>query len=192
MYADDVFTFVRPTWLDLLTWSAIVEDFGVASGLCTNLDKCSIHPIRCAPEQVALARDILGCEVGSLPFQYLGLPMGIRKVSAAQLQPVVDNAVKRLQPWCAKLMNRGGRAILVQSTLLAMLVHSLMSLDFPPKTLEAFTKICRAFLWKGRRQVNGGHCLVVWDKVTAPKSVGGLAPNLRLLNLVLCCHWAWL
>jgi hypothetical protein len=25
-----------------------------------------------------------------------------------------------------------------------------MSLDIPPKTLEAFAKICRAFLWKGK------------------------------------------
>jgi hypothetical protein len=38
---------------------------------------------------------------------------------------VVDNAVNRLQPWCAKLMNRGGRTILVQSTLSAMIVHAL-------------------------------------------------------------------
>jgi hypothetical protein len=129
MYADDVVTFVRPTRLDLLTCSAIVEDFGVASGLCTNLAKCSIHPIRCSPEQVTLARDILGCEVGSLPFRYLGLPLSIRKVSAAQLQPVVDNAMRRVQPWCAKLMNRGGRAILVQTTLSSMLVHALMSAD---------------------------------------------------------------
>jgi hypothetical protein len=81
--------------------------------------------------------------------------------------------MKRVQLWCAKLMNHGGRAILVQSTLSSMMVHALMSLDVPPKTLEAFTKICRAFLWKGRRQVNGGHCLVAWDKVTAPKSMGG-------------------
>jgi hypothetical protein len=86
MYADDVVMFVRPTRLDLLTCSAIVEDFGVASGLRTNLAKCSIHPIRCSTEQVELARGILGCEVGSLPFKHLGLPLGIRKVSATQFQ----------------------------------------------------------------------------------------------------------
>jgi hypothetical protein len=67
--------------MDLLTYSAIVEDFGMASGLCTNLAKCSIHLIRCSPEQVTLAHDMLGYEVGSLPFKYLGLPLGIRKVS---------------------------------------------------------------------------------------------------------------
>jgi hypothetical protein len=71
-----------------------------------------------------------------------------------------------------------------------MLVHALISLDVPPKTLEAFTNICHAFLWKGRREINGGHCLVAWDEVTAPKSIGGLGlPNLHLLNLALRCRW---
>ena len=51
MYADDVVTFVRPVEGDLRTCAAIVEDFGVASGLRTNLAKCSIHPIRCAPDR---------------------------------------------------------------------------------------------------------------------------------------------
>jgi hypothetical protein len=113
MYADDMVTFFQPTYLDLHTCSTIVEDFGVASGLRTNLAKCSLHPIRCSPEQVELARGILGCEVTSFPCKYLGLPLSICKVTAAQLQPVVDNAVKRLPHWCAKLMNRGGRTILV-------------------------------------------------------------------------------
>jgi hypothetical protein len=104
---------------------------------------------------------------------------------------VVDNAIKRLQPWCAKLMNRGGRTILVQTTLSAMIVHALISLDVPPKMLEAFTKVCRAFLWKGWREVHGGHCLVVWEEVTTLKCFGGLGiPNLRLLNLALRCRWA--
>jgi hypothetical protein len=140
-----------------------------------------------------MASGILGCEVASLPCKYLGLPLSIRKVTAAQLQPVVDNAVKRLQPWCAKLMNRGGRTILVQTTLSAMIVHALMSLDVPPKTLEAFTKVCRAFLWKGQREVHGGHCLVAWEEITTPKCFGGLGiPNLCLLNLALRCRWSWL
>jgi mannosylglycoprotein endo-beta-mannosidase len=74
-----------------------------------------------------------------------------------------------------------------------MIVHAMMSLDVPPKALETFTKICRAFLWKGRREVNGSHCLVAWEKVTFPKCFGGLGiPNLHLLNLALRCRWAWL
>ncbi|KAM0865749.1 hypothetical protein ACQ4PT_043068 [Festuca glaucescens] len=193
MYADDVVTFVHPTEVDLRACALIVEDFGVASGLRTNLAKCSIHPIRCQPEQVELARDILGCEVASFPFKYLGLPLGLRKVTAAQLQPLVDSAASRLPPWCANLLTRGGRTILVQTTLCAIPIHAMMSLDIPPKILDALRKICRAFLWKGRLEVKGGHCLVAWGKVASPKDLGGLGvPNLRLLNLALRCRWAWL
>jgi hypothetical protein len=129
MYADDMVTFLRPTLIDLHTCLAIVEDFGAAFGLRTNLAKCALDPIRCSPEQVAMASGILGCVVASLTCKYLGLPLNIRKVTVTQLQPMVDNAVKRLHPWCAKLMNRGGRTILVQTTLSAMIVHALMSLD---------------------------------------------------------------
>ncbi|KAM0899838.1 hypothetical protein ACQ4PT_021037 [Festuca glaucescens] len=133
------------------------------------------------------------CEVAYFPFKYLGLPLGLRKVTAAQLQPVVDSAASRLQPWCAKLLNRGGRTILVQTTLSAIPVHAMMSLDIPLKVFEVLRKICRAFLWKGRQEINGGHCLVTWDKVASPKALGGLGiPNLRLLNLALRCRWAWL
>ncbi|KAM0924079.1 hypothetical protein ACQ4PT_005077 [Festuca glaucescens] len=193
MYADDVVTFIRPTKGDLLTCASIVDDFGVASGLRTNLAKCSIHPIRCTLEQVELARSILGCEVASFSFKYLGLPLGLQKVTAAQLHPLVDSAACRLQPWCADLLTRGGRTILVQTTMCAIPIHAMMSLDIPPKVLEALLKICRAFLWKGRREVKGGHYLVAWDKVASPKLLGGLGiQNLRLLNLALRCRWAWL
>jgi hypothetical protein len=68
-----------------------------------------------------------------------------------------------------------------------------MSLDIPPKVLEVLLKVCRAFLWKGRREVKGDHCLVAWDKVASPKLLDGLGiPNLKLLNLALRCKWAWL
>jgi hypothetical protein len=84
------------------------------------------------------------------------------------------------------------RAVLVQTTLFALIMHPMMSLDVPPKMLQAFIKVCRAFLWKGRREVNGGHCLVAWEEVTTPKCFGGLdISNLYLLNIALHCQWAW-
>jgi hypothetical protein len=89
--------------------------------------------------------------------------------------------------------NHGERTILVQTKLSTTAVHAMMSLSIPSKVPEALLKICRAFLWKGRCDVNGGHCLVAWDKVASPKCNGGLElPNLRLLNLVLRCRWAWI
>jgi hypothetical protein len=103
--------------MGLMACASIVEDFGMASGLHANLSKCSLHSIRCLPEQVELTRSILGYEVASFPFKYLVLPLGLRKVTVAQLQPVVNSAATRLQPWWAKLLNREDMTILIHTTL---------------------------------------------------------------------------
>jgi hypothetical protein len=69
----------------------------------------------------------------------------------------------------------------------------MMSLDLPAKTIIAIEKIIRGFLWKGRKDVKGGHCLVAWDNVCAPKEWGGLGvPNIRMMNLALRTRWLWL
>lgn len=64
---------------------------------------------------------------------------------------MVDNAANRLQSWCAGLMNRGECTTLVKTTLSAIPVHALTSLDVSSQTLVAFRKIVRGFLWMGRR-----------------------------------------
>jgi hypothetical protein len=44
-----------------MTFAAIIEDFGAASGLRTNRSKCSAHLIRCPVEVAALVDKELGC-----------------------------------------------------------------------------------------------------------------------------------
>jgi hypothetical protein len=69
----------------------------------------------------------------------------------------------------------------------------MMSLDVQIETLLAIEKILRGFLWKGRKDAHGGHCLVAWDRVCMPKELGGLGIlNLRRMNIVLRARWLWL
>ena len=69
----------------------------------------------------------------------------------------------------------------------------MMSLDLPPKTLVALERILKGFLWKGRKEVHGGHCLVAWDRVCMPKELGGLGIlNLKVMNFALRARWLWL
>ena len=69
----------------------------------------------------------------------------------------------------------------------------MMSLDLSAKTLVAIEKIIRGFLWAGRKDARGGHCLVAWERVCMPKRLGGLGiPNLRLMNHALRARWLWL
>jgi hypothetical protein len=85
IYVDDVVTFLKPRVDDLRAFAAIVDDFGVALGLRTNLSKCSAHLIRCSVDVAAQVDQELGCPVLPFLLRYLRLPLGLRKPTAAQL-----------------------------------------------------------------------------------------------------------
>jgi len=41
-----------------------------------------------------------------------------------------------------------------------MVIYLLLAQDLPAKALQAIDKIRTGFLWKGRKDVKGGHCLI--------------------------------
>jgi hypothetical protein len=91
------------------------------------------------------------------------------------------------------MLNHAGWLELIRSTLAVVSIFAMMSLDVHIETLLAIEKILRGFLWKGRKDVHGGHCLVVWDMVCMPKEFGGLGiRNLWKMNLALWARWLWL
>jgi hypothetical protein len=88
------------------------------------------------------------------------------------------------------MLNHAAPLELVRSTLAAIPIFALMSLDVQAETLLAIEKILHGLLWKGRRDAHGGHCLVAWDQ---PKELGKLGIIiLRNMNIVLKTRWLWL
>jgi hypothetical protein len=88
------------------------------------------------------------------------------KLTKAQIQPRIDKIADLLASWKVDLLTRTGSKILVQFVLTSMIVYLAMALDLPPWAIKAIEKIRRGFLWKGRKDVKGGHCLLAWPKVT--------------------------
>ena len=106
---------------------------------------------------------------------------------------MIDKIADRLPSWKAELLTKAGRKILVQSVLTSMTIYLLMALNLPPWALKAIDKCRRGFLWKGRKDVKGGHCLIAWPKVTRSIELGGLGiSNLQQLSWALNLRWLWL
>ena len=135
--------FLCPEANDISITMDILSLFGEASGLKTNVQKSSAFPIRCQEEDIQVIHDNLPCEVSEFPCRYLGLPLSLKKLMKAQFQPIIDRLADQLPGWKADLLNRAGRAVLVQSVMTSMLIYLAMALDLLPWAIKAFDKIRR-------------------------------------------------
>jgi hypothetical protein len=91
------------------------------------------------------------------------------------------------------LMTRAERAIQVQFVLTTTIIYQAMALELPHWIHKAIDKIWCSYLWRGRKEAKGGHCLVAWTTLTRPKEMGGLGiDDLKTLGRTLRVAWRWL
>jgi len=81
LYVDDVVLFIRPEADDINLVMEILNLFGDASGLKTNLQKSNVLPIRCGDMELNTIQKMLPCAVSEFPCKYLGLPLSLKKLT---------------------------------------------------------------------------------------------------------------
>ena len=140
-----------------------------------------------------VVQQVLPYNVQQFPCKYLGMPLGVKKLTKSVLYPLIDKISDRLPGWKATLINPASRATLVKSILTAIPIYHLIAIQCPKWVLQAIDKIIRGFLWKGRKDIRGGHYLVGWQRVCRPRELGGLGMhNLEVLGWSLNMRWLWL
>jgi hypothetical protein len=170
LYDDDVALFLQPAAADISLTLRMLQLFGDAFGLRTIVQKSNVLPVHCLEENMEVIQSLLPCGIQEFPCKYLGLPLSTKKLTKDQFQPIIDKIADQLPRWKADLMTKAGRVVQVQHVLTAMLVA--MAIELPPWAIKAIDKIRRAFLWRGRKEANGGHHLIAWPKVYFSKDHG--------------------
>jgi hypothetical protein len=74
----------------------ILEEYTAFTGLEANFHKSSLVPINLNEEETNSLANMIGCSTASMPFTYLGLPMGTTKPTIRELSPLIDRVEKRL------------------------------------------------------------------------------------------------
>jgi len=149
-YADDEVVFLQPSSVDHHTIMLVLQIFGHALGLKTNMTKSSVKPIQCSEKDLVLTSNILLCAVKGFPCTYLGQTLTIRKPTKSGLWPLVDKVVDHLPGWKSSLMNRAGRLIMVGVVLTDTTIHYLIALDLPNGCLKQLPRSEEGFFGKVR------------------------------------------
>lgn len=148
--------------------------FGEATGLKTNLAKCSITPILSADDTFDQIVAIMGCQVHHFPIRYLGLPLTTKRVPKVEFHSLVEAVARKMPPCHGSLMARSGRLIWIESVLQAVPIYSMMADSLPPWARKQIDSIYRRFLWVGKDGLVHGKSMVTWATACRPTELGDL------------------
>lgn len=182
-YADDTII-VMPACPDQAErMKQILTDYAVSIGLKINFSKSTLVPINTPEGLCQTLANIFGCTTASMPFTYLGLPLGITRPSVQDLMPLVCKAERRVTA-IMSTMSYAGKLSLLNSIVTSLLIYAMCAVKINPKIIEQLDKIRRHCLWNKKTET-GERCnsLAAWDMVCRPKKHGGLGViNLRIQN----------
>ncbi|PWA99424.1 RNA-directed DNA polymerase, eukaryota, Reverse transcriptase zinc-binding domain protein [Artemisia annua] len=116
-FADDANFLGEWSYMNLKNLLRILRCFHLASGLKVNLSKSALYGVGVDRNEVDWMASTLKCTPGSLPFNYLGLPVGANMSIGCHWSPIIDKVQKRLSSWKARCLSIGGRLTLVKSVL---------------------------------------------------------------------------
>ncbi|KAK2436747.1 hypothetical protein QL285_021719 [Trifolium repens] len=190
-YADDTLCIGEASSENLWTLKAILRGFELSSGLKVNFWKSSLMGINVSSHFMTLACDFLNCKQGTVPFSYLGLPVGANHRRSVTWDPLIAHLRKRLNTWGNRHVSLGGRIVLLNSVLNAIPIFFLSFMKVPAVVLKQIIRIQREFLWGGP---SGGRKIswVSWKEVCKPKNQGGLGVrDVGKVNLSLLIKWRW-
>jgi hypothetical protein len=126
--------------------------------LKVNFDKSFLVPINVAEEEWTSLTNALGCQLGSLPFTYLGLPLGTTRPSIQDLTPVLTRMERHVMG-ISRHLSYGGRLILVNSVTSALPTYYMCSLKLSVELIDQIDKYRKHVLWHGEIQTKKG---VTW------------------------------
>ena len=108
-------------------------------------------------ENIESLVEAFGCQVGSLPSSYLGLPLGAPFKSIPVWDDVEERLCRRLALWKRQYISKGGRLTLIRSTLSSMPIYYMSLFRIPRIVILRLEKIQRDFFWGGGNMEHKPH-----------------------------------
>jgi len=184
-YADDTLIILEGDPRQLFMLKTVLQNFSDSTGLKVNYNKSMLLPINMSEDRLDHLARTFGCSKGSLPFTYLGLPLGLTKPRIQDFLPLVNKCERRLGG-ISSMLNQAGRLQITNAVLSSMPTYFMCSLELPKAIIKQIDRFRKHCLWRGS-DINGRSLpKAAWEMVTKPKSEGGLGViNIEIQNRAL-------
>jgi hypothetical protein len=135
-YADDTIIFMDNDLERAKNMKLLLCAFEQLSGLKINFHKSEMFFYGAARDRQSEFAQIFGCDLGSYPFRYLGIPMHHKTLLNKDWKHVEERFQKRLNCWRSKLLSVGGRLVLINSVLSSLPMFMFSFFEVPRGVLK--------------------------------------------------------
>jgi hypothetical protein len=163
----------------------ILQNFSDSTGLKVNYNKSMMLPINIIETKIDQLARTFGCSKGTLPFTYLGLPLGTTKLRIIDFLPLVNKCERRLGG-ISSMLNQAGRLQITNVVMSSLPTFYMCTLEIPKAVIKQIDKFRKNCLWRGNN-INGGKPpKAAWKMVCNSKEEGGLGIiNIEIQNQAL-------
>jgi len=130
-FADDTLILGEKSWANVRTMWAVLMLFEALSSLEVNFSKSQLVGVIVSDSWLSEAALVLSCRDGSVPFVYLGLPVGGKAHRLDFWKPLVLCIDSRLSGWKSKHLSLGGRLVLLKYVMSSLPVYALSFFKAP-------------------------------------------------------------
>ena len=123
-YANDLMVYCKGKLSSLEALKDLFTRYVSCSSQVINLGKSSIFSSGVSNNRLNTVVNLLGFNIGSLPFTYMGVPIFKGKPNTIHFQPIADKIKLKLASWKAYLLSIACRVQLVKSVVQGMMVHT--------------------------------------------------------------------
>jgi len=152
---------------------SILLSFHQSTGLKVNFSKSFIVPINISEQKTSILANTLGCDIGTLPFTYLELPLGISRPLINDYLPLISKCERRLVS-TSSFLSQAGRLEITNAVLTALPTFHMCALALPKGVIKQIDKARRHCLWRGSDINSKKPPKAAWELVCRRKEEGGL------------------
>ena len=174
-YADDTLVIMEVCPNQIATLQNIVQDFSTSTDL-------KLVPINLEAERATSLAQQFGCIIGTLPFTYLGLPLGLSKPKVVDFLPLVSRC-ERILPYTSSFLSQAGRLEITNSFFTSFPMFFMSTFRLHKKVIQHVDSYRKHSLWRGANINDKRPSKAAWELVCLRKAEGGLgALNLQTQN----------